>query len=339
MSHQKLLQQGTVIPAHPLALDASRKLDEARQRALTRYYLTSGAGGLAVGVHTTQFEIHQPQVGLYEPVLQLAREVIVDHERHAPEAQPIIRVAGIVGDTSQAVAEAKLAASLGYHYGLVSLAGLKNKSVAQLVDHYRAIGEVLDVFAFYLQPSVGGIELPMAFWRTACELSCVKAIKIAAFDRYKTLTVVRAVAESDRRDIALYTGNDDNIVADLLTPFRFAAGGTIETCHIVGGLLGQWAVGTPAAVRLFDECRRVARGETLLTADLLAKGVQLTDFNAAMFDAANDFRGCLPGIHEVLRRQGLLSEISCLDPDEQMSPGQVEEIARVVAAYPELLEP
>lgn len=326
-----LLHRGTVIPAHPLALTAERKLDERRQRALSRYYLASGADGLAVGVHTTQFRIHDPSVGLLKPVLSLAAEEMNRADEHRNE--PLIRVAGICGDTAQAVGEAELACELGYHYGLINLGGLKGQPIAKLIEHCRAVADTISLLGFYLQPAVGGIDLPYEFWRDFCEIENAKAIKVAAFDRYLTLHVIRAVAESGRDDIALYTGNDDNIVLDLLTPFTFQVGDKMVTRRFVGGLLGQWAVWTSRAVELLAECRRqVAEGGNA-SQDLLATAIQLTDANAAIFDAGNSFRGCVPGIHEVLRRQGLLSGGWCLDENEVLSPGQSGELDRVLAAY------
>jgi len=329
------LQHGVVIPAHPLALTASRQLDERRQRALSRYYLDCGAGGLAVGVHTTQFQIHSPEVGLLRPVLELAAE---EMDRAASSAAAsLIRVAGICGDSRQAVREAELARELGFHFGLVSLAALRGVSIDALVEHCRLVGEVLCVFGFYLQPKVGGVELPYEFWRRFCELENIAAIKVAAFDRYQTLTVVRAVAESGRRDIALYTGNDDNIVIDLLTTFEFSKTGERVSSQFVGGLLGQWAVWTSKAVVLLRNLREQRRtGNVAMEALRLSS--QLTDANGAIFDAANSFRGCIPGIHEILRRQGLLSGTWCLDPNENLSPGQAAEIDRVLRDYPFLTD-
>lgn len=322
MSWLERLRQGLVIPAHPLCLTPNRRFDEERQRALTRYYLDSGAGGLAVGVHTTQFAIRAPEHNLLEPVLRAAAE--------EARGRDVVLVAGICGRTAQALREAELAASLGYHCGLVSLSALKEAGIDELVAHIAEIGRVIPVFGFYLQPAVGGRVLPYAFWRRAAELECLAAIKIAPFNRYQTIDVVRAVADSGRaREIALYTGNDDNIIADLLTPFQFGG----ATLRIRGGLLGQWAVGTKSAVSLL---RRVHQGEN--PSLLLALGAQLTDLNAALFDAANQFRGCIAGIHEVLVRQGRMASRACLDPDEDLSPGQREEIDRVLAAYPHLLE-
>jgi dihydrodipicolinate synthase/N-acetylneuraminate lyase len=320
MTWKEKLRRGVVIPAHPLALNAQRRLDERRQRALTRYYLAAGAGGVAVGVHTTQFEIRDPRVDLYEPVLALAMEEL--------EASDAVRIAGIVGPTAQAVREAELAAKLGYHAGLLSLAALRAASVAELVVHARAVASVIPVFGFYLQPAVGGRVLPFEFWREFAEIEKVVAIKIAPFNRYQTLDVVRAVAESGRaEEIALYTGNDDSIVIDLLTPFQFAG----RTVRVVGGLLGHWAVWTRRAVEMLEQMHSEPECPGWLT-----RAAEVTDSNAAFFDTANQFAGCIAGLHEVLRRQGLLEGRWCLNPSEDLSPGQMEEIDRVYAAYPHL---
>ncbi len=329
------LSNGAVIPAHPLALDASRKLDERRQRALSRYYIAAGAGGIAVGVHTTQFRIHDATVGLLQPVWTLAAEEMdcADARRECP----LIRVAGICGDTRQAVAEAQLAKDLGFQFGLLSLAALRGRSVSCLLEHCRAVAGVVPLFGFYLQPKVGGVKLPHAFWRSFCEIENVAAIKIAAFDRYRTLDVVRAVVESGRTDIALYTGNDDNIVLDLITPYEFGARSK-STCSFVGGLLGQWAVWTSKAVELYRRCRVLATSGADAPGDLLRLAAQLTDANGAIFNSANDFRGCIPGIHEVLRRQGLLAGCWCLEENETLSVGQTTEIDRVCDAYPHLTD-
>lgn len=317
------LRAGTVIPAHPLALTAERKLDERRQRALTRYYAAAGAGGVAVGVHTTQFAIRDPKIGLYRPVLELAAETL-------GKSPDVIKVAGVVGLTQQAVAEARIARDLGYQAGLLSLAALKNETVDQLIDHVRAVAEVIPVFGFYLQPAVGGRLLPFQFWRRFAEIDNVVAIKIAPFNRYQTIDVVRAVAESGR-DIALYTGNDDTIIVDLLTEFRF--NGSIK--RIVGGLLGHWAAWTKRAVEMH---KRIHESSWEIDSLWLQMAIEVTDSNAALFDAANGFHGCIAGIHEILRRQGLLAGRWCLDPSEDLSPGQMEEIDRVCAAYPHLTD-
>ncbi|MFN3325331.1 MAG: dihydrodipicolinate synthase family protein [Bryobacteraceae bacterium] len=323
MTWRERLFQGSAIPAMPLALDASRKLDERRQRALLRYYRTAGAGGIAVGVHTTQFAIREPEVGLFETVLALAAEEW--------SGDDVVRVAGICGRTKQAVKEAELAARLGYHAGLLSLSAMRDSTVPELLDHVRAVASVLPVFGFYLQPAVGGRLLPYEFWRGFAEIDNVIAVKMAPFNRYQTLDVVRAIAESGRAgEIALYTGNDDSIVVDLLTPFRF--GGV--TVRVRGGLLGHWAVWTRRAVELIERIRR-AQGSV---SEWLALNAAVTDMNAAIFDAANGFHGCIAGIHEVLRRQGLLEGIWLLDPNENLSPGQAAEIDRVCRAYPELVD-
>jgi hypothetical protein len=326
---RSILQRGVVIPAHPLALDASRRLDERRQRALSRYYLAAGAGGLAVGVHTTQFAIRDPQLGLYKPVLALAAEEMRRADR------PVVRIAGLCGPTPQAVGEAEIARDLGYDAGLLSLAALSKATVDELIAHCRTVAGVLPVVGFFLQPAAGGRLLPYAFWRRLAEIENVVAIKIAAFNRYQTLDVVRAVAESGRDDIALYTGNDDNLVADLVTPFRFIRNGKPAERRFVGGLLGHWAVWTKRAVELLDTCHAATRTAAVPT-DILRRGVEITDCNAAFFDAANGFAGCIVGIHEVLRRQRLLEGTWTLDPNETFGPGQREEIDRVYAAYPHL---
>jgi len=328
---RRLLHEGTVIPAHPLALDADRRLDERRQRALTRYYVAAGAGGVAVGVHTTQFEIRR--VGLLEPVLRLASETVDE----ARGGRPFLKVAGVLGPTEQALREAELAASLGYDLGLLSLRGL-DWDEERLVAHAREVAERIPLVGFYLQPAVGGRRLSHDFWRAFADIDGVMAIKIAPFDRYATLDVVRAVCASERRDdIALYTGNDDAILVDLLTPFRVRVGERVVEKRIAGGLLGQWAVWTRAAVELLDEVRAL-REQTEMPTELLTRAARLTDANAAVFDAANRFHGVIAGVHEVLRLQGLLEGTWCLDPAEGLSPGQAEEIARVRAEHPDLVD-
>lgn len=329
------LQRGLAIPAHPLALTADGRFDERRQRALTRYYVAAGAGGLAVGVHTTQFAIRDARVGLFEPVLALAAEELDRADGTMP--QPLVRIGGICGPTTQAVAEAQVLRRHGYHAGLLSLAAIKNAGDDELIAHCRAVATVIPIIGFYLQPSVGGRVLPYSFWRRFADIPEVVAIKIAPFNRYHTLDVVRAVIDAGRADIALYTGNDDNIVGDLVTTFRFGGGPAATERRIVGGLLGHWAVWTARAVELLDECQTAAELERVPAA-LLRTGVEVTDCNAALFDAAHGFAGCIAGIHEVLRRQGLLETIRCLDPDEVLSPGQAEEIERVCRAYPHLTD-
>jgi dihydrodipicolinate synthetase family protein len=331
---RRTLGRGLVIPAHPLALDANGRFDERHQRALTRYYAAAGAGGLAVGVHTTQFAIRDPRIGLFEPVLALAKEEM-DRADTNRQSSSLVRIGGAVGQTAQAVAEATLLEQHGYHATLLSLAAFRDATDDQLITHCTEVASVLPVVGFYLQPSVGGRLLGHGFWRRFVEIPNVVAIKIAPFNRYQTLDVVRALAASARTDIALYTGNDDNIVGDLLTPYRFAADGHAKEARIVGGLLGHWAVWTRGAVALLDECHQaVASGK--VSTSLLRTATEVTDSNAAFFDAANGFAGCIAGINEVLRRQGLLSSARCLDPRETLSSGQAEEIDRVTRAYPHL---
>jgi dihydrodipicolinate synthase/N-acetylneuraminate lyase len=332
------LAAGLVIPACPLALTAQRRLDERRQRALCRYYLAAGAGGLAVGVHTTQFAIRDPKVGLYRPVLELAAEELARVESRATGREPAARIAGLAGPGPQALAEAIVARELGYHAGLLSLGAWRNASEDELLAHCRAVAKILPLFGFYLQPAAGGRLLPYSFWRRLAEVENLVAVKIAPFNRYQTLDVVRALAESGRDDVALYTGNDDHIVLDLLTPYRFRVADRRVERWIVGGLLGHWAVWTRKAVDLHAECRRVAASGEPVPAELLQRAEEVTDCNAALFDAAHDYAGCVPGLHEVLRRQGLMEGITCLDPKETLSPGQLEEIDRVCLAYPHLTD-
>lgn len=336
MENSKLrqhLQRGQVIPALPLALDANRKWSQRHQRGLVRYYFEAGAGGLAVAVHSTQFEIREPQHALFEPVLRLAAEEAAALCARTGQERPFPLIAGLCGRTDQAVREAGLARELGYAAGLLSLSAWKDDALEDLIAHCRAVANVIPLVGFYLQPAVGGRILSYEFWRHFSEIPQVVAIKMAPFNRYQTIDVVRAVIESGREDIALYTGNDDNIILDLLTPWRFGT----ATRYITGGLLGQFGVWTHAAVQLFHDIQAV-RALPQIPTEWLAKNTALTDANAAVFDAANRFHGCLPGIHEVLRRQGLLPTTLCLNPQEVLSPGQAEEISRVAAAYPWLTD-
>lgn len=327
----RAVKKGQVIPAHPLALTADRKLDERRQRALSRYYIAAGAGGLAVGVHTTQFEIRDPQWDLYRPVLELAANAM-----DAEASADFIRVAGIVGHTRQAVSEAETACDCGYQIGLVSLRAFAGASVDAMIAHCQAIAEVMPIMGFYLQPAVGGCVLPFAFWRRFAEIEAVVGIKIAPFNRYQTLEVIRGVVASGRADhIALYTGNDDNIVMDLLTTHRFVHEGAAVEVRIVGGLLGHWAVWTKKAVEMLRACQKIGHSGHV-PREMLTRAIEVTDCNAAFFDAPNAFAGCIAGVHEVLRRQRLLEGIWCLNPNEGLSRGQAEEIDRVHAAYPHL---
>jgi dihydrodipicolinate synthase/N-acetylneuraminate lyase len=330
---RRALLDGMVIPAHPLALTAERRLDERRQTALTRYYCDAGAGGIAVGVHTTQFAIRDPGVRLLQPVLELAIRTARDPSTRpngggrSGQARPVM-IAGVCGPTPQAIAEAGLAVSLGYDAALLSLAALRHADNDRLLDHCRRVADIIPVMGFYLQPAVGGRTLDRSFWRRFLEIERVVAIKVAPFDRYRTLDVTAALGESGRRDVALYTGNDDSIVVDLLTTFG-------RGVQFAGGLLGQWAVWTKSAVELLCRCRKAAPDDVRL---LLSLGAELTDANAAFFDPAHEFAGCIAGIHEVLRRQGLLAGRWCLDPHEDLSPGQIEEIDRVLAEYPHLAD-
>ncbi len=322
MKLREKLLSGLVIPAHPLALKSNRKLDERRQRALTRYYLAAGAGGIAVGVHTTQFAIRDPRIGLLEPVLSLAIE-----ESRSSE---IVKIAGVCGKSEQALDESQLAKVSGYDAVLLSFAALNDATLPELLEHARIIASVMPVMGFYLQPAVGGRFLPYEFWRKFVEIENVVAIKIAPFNRYQTVDVVRALAESGRpHEVALYTGNDDNILNDLLTPFVFGN----QRIRIAGGLLGHWAVWTKTAV---SHLALVKNNSDAISREQLTLAQQITDANAAIFDPAHQFRGCIPGIHEILRRQGLLEGRWCLDPNEDLSPGQMEEIDRVCRSYPRL---
>ena len=327
----RLLREGCVIPAHPLALTADRQLDPTRQRALTRYYIDAGAGGLAVGVHTTQFEIRE--AGLYEPVLSQAMAAASQWTE-----RPLAMVAGVVGRTGQAVREAQAAVGLGYHAGLLSLAAMKGASEDEIIDHCRRVAEEIPLIGFYLQPAVGGLPLDAGFWKRFCEIDNVVAIKAAPFNRYRTIDVMRGLVDARAEDrITLYTGNDDHIVLDLAIPFCVMRDGAPVSVRFRGGLLGHWSVWTQSAVKLLDRIKAaVAAGA--IPDEILALDARVTDCNAAFFDVANDFRGCIAGCHEVLRRQGLLEGIWCLDPHETLSPGQAEAIDRVCAVHADLAD-
>lgn len=322
------LLAGQVIPAMPLALNPDGTWSEAYQRTLVRYYLDSGAGGLAVGVHSTQFEIREPKHSLYDPVLQLCSEEIESWLRNQ---RTFIKVAGICGPTDQALAEAEIALSHGYDAGLVSMTALKDLPHEKILAHCKEIASRIPIIGFYLQPAIGGGVFPYSFWRRFVEIGNVVAIKVSPFDRYATLDVIRAVIDAERNDIALYTGNDDNIIVDLLTPFEING----QTRHIVGGLLGQWAVWTRRAVEMLQEIKE-ERTQSSMDPEWLTLNAQLTDANAAIFDPEHEFAGCIPGILEVLHRQGLVPSTRCLNPDEHLSAGQAEELDRVLKAYPHL---
>ncbi len=331
----KLLNEGCVIPAHPLALTPELQLDEIHQRLLTRYYLASGAGGVAVGVHSTQFEIRNPKINLFEKVLKVASDEI----DKASLKRPFIKVAGICGPVDQATHEAELAVKHGYHLGLLSQGGLAGLSERELIKRAETISNIIPLFGFYLQPAAGGRTLSYEFWRDFVEIPNVHAIKIAAFNRYQTLDVVRAVCHSQRRyNIALYTGNDDNLVADLITPYQFLVNEEKIEKRFVGGLLGHWAVWTRKAVELLNEIKVCTANSYAGVEKLLTKGIEVTDMNAAIFDAKNNFKGCIPGIHEILRRQGFLQGRWCLNREEELSEGQMNEIERILKSYPHLTD-
>lgn len=322
-------RDGLVIPAHPLALDSNRTLDRIRQRALSRYYIDAGAGGLAVGVHTTQFAIRD--VGLYEPVLSLAASTARDWAR-----KPVFMVAGVAGPTGQALEEARTAAALGYHAALLSLAALNSASEDELIEHCAAVAEVMPVIGFYLQTAVGGRRLSRDFWRRFAAIENVIGIKMAPFNRYATLDVVRGVVEAHaEKRVTLYTGNDDHIVLDLVSKTRIMRDGAAVDVTVAGGLLGHWSVWTKGAVDILARCK-AARQSGAVSDDILRLDAAVTDCNAAVFDVANDFQGVIAGCHEILRRQGLLEGRWCLDPDEDLGPGQSTELDRVYREYPEL---
>lgn len=321
---KKHLHDGAFIPAHPLAITEDKRLDEEAQRRLTRYYIEAGVGGVAVGVHTTQFEIRDPRFNLYETVLELAMEEI----QKAKLDRPFLKIAGVCGQTEQAVKEAKTAKDFGYDMVLLSNGGLNEYSEKELIERTREVAAIIPVFGFYLQPAVGGRVFSYGFWEQFAAIDNVFGIKMAPFDRYLTLDVIRAVHASPRRDeIALYTGNDDNIVVDLFTSYG--------SKQIVGGLLGHWSVWTHKAVELFEQIKE-ARAHEQVDKKWFSIAQQVTDANAAFFDSKHRFKGSIAGINEVLRRQGLMQGNWCLMDHEVLSEGQLEEINRVYAAYPEL---
>jgi dihydrodipicolinate synthase/N-acetylneuraminate lyase len=325
-----VLRRGTVIPAHPLALDDKRQFDRQSQRALTRYYIDAGAGGLAVGVHATQFRIRD--VGLYRPVLELAAETA------AAWTKPLVMIAGVIGKTVQAVEEARTARALGYHAVLLGLGALRGTSEDELIQHCAAVAREMPTVGFYLQTAVGGIPLSRTFWTRFAALDNVIAIKVAPFNRYRTLDVAFGVAAAGAAErVTLYTGNDDHIVADLVTPLTIRHGGRETTLRFRGGLLGHWSVWVKPAVELLERVHASA-GSGAIPEELLALDAMVTDCNSVIFDVANDFAGCIPGCHEVLRRQGLMRTTHCLDPEEVLSPGQAASIDRLYAAYPELTD-
>ena len=328
---------GCVIPAMPLALKADGSFDEISQRALLRYYSDSGAGGLAVGVHSTQFAVRE-RPGFLQELLTFASKNLDEWNR--PKAVPFVKIAGICGSRDQALAEAALAVDAGFHVGLLSLKDLKGRSEKELLDHARAVAEVLPLIGFYLQPTIGGMRLSYSFWKGFASLENVIGVKAAPFNRYATLDVIKGVADSERADlVSLYTGNDDSIVSDFISPFSVKkADGSVVEMSFVGGLLGHWGVWTSAAVRLFETLRKVMDSGESVSQDILRLAAEVTDMNSAVFDAANGFAGCIPGIHEVLYRQGLTESPRCLNSEEILSPGQADEISRVCVSYPHLID-
>lgn len=330
----KILKKGTVIPAIPLVLDENRKFDKDGQRLLINYYADCGVGGIAAAVHTTQFEIREPKYNLFEPVLKMVSEEI---DRYVMKSgKVIIKVAGVCGETEQAAREAEIARKYGFDAVLLSPGGLNDKSEEYMIERTRAVAEIMPVIGFYLQTACGGRQFSYNYWEQICEISNVCAIKCASFNRYQTMEVVRAAAMSSRSsDITLYTGNDDNIVIDLLTKYRFEKNGQmIEKCFD-GGLLGHWSVWTKRAAELFWNIKQ-ERNKTEISSELLTLAAEVTDSNSAFFDTAHNFKGCIAGLHEILRRQGLMKNIYCLNPDETLSDGQLEEIDRVCKMYPHL---
>lgn len=333
-SIRQKVKNGIVIPAMPLALNPDRTFDEKHQRALVRYYIDAGVGGIAVGVHSTQFQIREPEIDLFEPVLRLVSSTI---DAYCNPKAGILKVAGICGQTKQAIKEATFAVENGYHAGLLSLAAFAHDDVHTMVDHCERVAEVIPIFGFYLQPSVGGRILPYRFWRKFAEIENVIAIKIAPFNRYQTFDVIRAVCDADREnDIALYTGNDDNIVIDLLTTYRIQTESGEKAIRIVGGLLGHWSVWTKSAVDLLAQIHELIANQLEIPPQMLSLAQEITDANAVIFDAANNYHGCIPGIHEVLRRQGLLRGTWCLNEKEILSSGQAEQIDRIYRSYPHI---
>lgn len=331
---EKTLREGAVIPAIPLALNENRKFDEKRQRALVRYYLDAGAGGIAVAVHTTQFAIRRPEVNLFGAVVQTVMDEIESFELKSKKT--IVKIVGACGKTEQAVSEARFAESLGADAVLLSPGGIGDLDEGQVIGRTEIVAGVMPVVGFYLQPAAGGRVFSAGYWKRLADIDGVAAIKCAPFNRYQTVELVRGACLSERRDeVALYTGNDDNILVDLLTKFEVDIDGKKVEKRFVGGLLGHWAVWTKTAVGLLEKIKKI-RDVGAIPPELLTLAAKITDANSAIFDAANGYAGCIPGVHEVLRRQGLLEGIWCVDPGETLSPGQYEEISRVYADYPEL---
>ncbi len=333
--HEKaleILHNGTVIPAIPLALNENRKFDESYQRRMVRYYMAAGSGGVAAAVHSTQFEIRDPEHNLFRPVLET---VISEMEKFEAETgKVLVRISGVCGATEQACEEARLTKELGYDAVLLSPGGLNDWSEEMLLERTRAVAEIMPVIGFYLQEAVGGRLLSKDYWRKLADIPNVVAIKCACFDRYRTQDLVKGVMASNRADeVALYTGNDDHIIMDLLTPFVHDG----HKKYFVGGLLGQWSVWTNRAVEIFNRCKECRETGTI-DASLLTVAEHLTEANGAVFDVAHKFAGCIPGLHYVLMKQGLMRGTWCLNPNEVLSEGQAEEIDRLWTAYPEVAD-
>ncbi len=328
------LKAGTVIPATPLALDENRNFDKETQRLLMKYYLNCGVGGIATAVHTTQFEIRNPEIALFEPILKIVSEEIYKFEKENNTV--IVKVAGVCGKTEQAVKEAELAKQYGYDAVLLSPGGLNDMSEDYMVERTKAVAEIMPVIGFYLQTACGGRQFTYNYWERVCKTPNVVAIKCASFNRYTTLDVVRAAALSERcNDITLYTGNDDNIVIDLLTKYKFEKDGKTIIKGFDGGLLGHWSVWTKKAVELFEKVQKEKKSDAI-SSEMLTLAAEVTDTNSAFFDTAHNFSGCIAGLHEILRRQGLMKNIYCLNPEETLSEGQLEELNRVYDMYPHL---
>lgn len=332
----EILKAGTVIPATPLALDENRNFDEYSQRLLMKYYLNCGVGGIATAVHSTQFEIRDPKVKLFEPILKLVSDEITDFENKTGKV--IVKVAGVCGKTEQAVNEAEIAQKYGYDAVLLSPGGLNDLSEGELIERTKAVAAVMPVIAFYLQTAVGGRRFSYNYWQQICEIPNVVAIKAAPFNRYMSLDVARAAALSSRDDeITLYTGNDDNIVVDLLTTYKFDIDGKHYEKGFDGGLLGHWSVWTKRAVELFELCKQEKK-KSGISAEMLSLANAVTDTNAVLFDGANNFAGCISGLHYVLKKQGLMKSLNCINPDEKLSLGQEKEFDRIYNMYPELFD-
>lgn len=332
-----LIKEGIAIPASPLALTKDKEMDVQSLKAIYRYYIDAGAKGIAVGVHSTQFEIRDPEFNLFRPLLKLAIDEMKAIEKK--KNMTIVKVGGVCGKTAQALEESKYLAELGYDAALLSLAALNEETEDEIIEHCRKVAANMPIIGFYLQTSIGGRMLPYSFWKKFAQIENVIAIKVASFNRYQTIDVVRAVLDSGNEDrITLYTGNDDNIINDLMTPYQVKVNGELKTVHFQGGLLGQFCVWTKKAVEVLEEIKKIRTSSDTIKAQWLTKNVEYTDANGAVFDVVNRFAGCISGINEVLRQQGLMKYSHCLCEHEQLSPGQLDELNRVRKAYPWLID-